>query len=142
MYLVVSLDGVNVSTDGRISVDTAPAVPADKTPVSIQYVGKHNNDFVVQYDIPIGKRMVIQGLRGGAGRSTNGSYIEIRDKGISGTENDVIGVPLFVNGSTNALTLNKSLEASPTQTRIIELIISNDQNEYSAGEIIGYLEDL
>ena len=135
-------DRFTFDDSGNLKVVAKPDAPPGTTPVSIFYYDKHNNTSWTEYEIPQGKKLVIQTFTVGAGRSNMGTIAEIRDRGLDDNQWDLVCLPLFVNGSTQQIVVNKELPASSSGTRWIEMLVINVQKRYAGGEIIGYLEDL
>jgi len=139
MYSIVSLDGVNIDENGRILVSNTPPLPPHTTPVNILYYGQHNGTEWNAYEIPVGKLLTIQRLIGGSGGLCK---IEIRDRGLDDNQWELVSAPLFISGATINTELDIEISASPTGSRWIEMLIINKRNQYSTGQLIGYLKDL
>lgn len=149
-FNIVEVDNLPFNAAGdSIKVSTPPPEPPPNTiPVDIIYVGTHNNIEYTEYAIPNGKRLIIQRLYCGSEKTSNGTYAEIYDRGLDDTEWNLIGIPLFVFGNNDTIDINISIEASGNpggsgdEDRYIELLVTNERRAYSAGRIVGYLEDI
>lgn len=129
--------------NGRLKVEAPePTAPPATTPVSEKYIGEHNGTFYVEFEIPSGKKLTVQRLYGGASVSREGSIVELKDRGLDDNQWETIGIPLFINGNSDFIDVNETIEASAGVSRWIEMLIINDKNRYSAGRFVGYLEDI
>lgn len=141
-FSIVEIDGVQPTATGQLPVVTPPPEPPPGTePVNrTDRVGEGNvastTPQETTFAIPAGKRLTINQLTGAAETSVGGARVDLLHQ--DGGEQR-LAAPLFLNGATQQIALNKILTGG---TVVLRRTNGSGSPVFIYAEWDGYLEDV